>query len=150
MPWKLAARIVLIGSAFLFVACGDLPSISPTTALEAHISIPPEPKQPHYTKAKKEAPYNWQKCKDSNDTDCWKQEGERVHTVWKNFGQKMKTYWTNFGQRMRTYWSNLFHKNKKQNDTVLPAEDHDRVPVATTDATTTTTTTTKHHKKKDT
>ena len=77
--WKLAAWIVLIGSAFLFVASGDLPGISPTTALEAHISIPPEPKQPHYTKAKKEAPYNWQKCKDSNDTDCWKQEGERVH-----------------------------------------------------------------------
>ena len=32
--WKLAAWIVLIGSAFLFVASGDLPSISPTTALE--------------------------------------------------------------------------------------------------------------------
>ena len=28
LPWKLAAWIVLIGSAFLFVASGDLPGIS--------------------------------------------------------------------------------------------------------------------------
>mmetsp|Transcript_21311 Transcript_21311/g.43776 ORF Transcript_21311/g.43776 Transcript_21311/m.43776 type:complete len:165 (-) Transcript_21311:2166-2660(-) len=49
--------------------------------------------------------YDWQKCKDSDDPDCWKNEGERVHSYWHDFGQKMKSFWSNFGERMRSFWS---------------------------------------------
>ena len=47
-----------------------------------------------------EGRYNWQKCKDSNDPNCWKNEGERVGGYWKNFGQRMKMYWMGFRQKM--------------------------------------------------
>lgn len=47
-----------------------------------------------------EGRYNWQKCKDSDDPNCWKNEGERVGGYWKNFGQRMKTYWMGFRQKM--------------------------------------------------
>jgi hypothetical protein len=48
----------------------------------------------------KEGQYDWQKCKESNDPDCWKNEGKRVGGFWKNFGQRMKSFWQNlFGKK---------------------------------------------------
>ena len=52
-----------------------------------------------------EGRYDWQKCQSSDDPDCWKNEGKRVHSYWKDFGQKMKTAWSNFQNRMRSFFS---------------------------------------------
>jgi len=37
--------------------------------------------------------YDWQKCKDSKDPNCWKEEGERVHGFWSDFNNRMKNWW---------------------------------------------------------
>mmetsp|Transcript_25078 Transcript_25078/g.57617 ORF Transcript_25078/g.57617 Transcript_25078/m.57617 type:complete len:159 (-) Transcript_25078:118-594(-) len=80
-----------------------------------------------------EGHYDWQKCQQSNDPDCWKQEGERVHSYWKDFGHRMKTFWKSFGHAIRDFFAG---KEKA-------AEEDD-----TTTTTTTATTKKKHYKKK--
>jgi len=50
-----------------------------------------------------EGQYDWKKCKESNDPDCWKKEGERVGGFWKDFRMKMKGWWANlFGKKDET------------------------------------------------
>ncbi|CAB9502476.1 expressed unknown protein [Seminavis robusta] len=53
--------------------------------------------------------YNWQKCLESDDPDCWEDEGDRVHNFWQDFGLRMKTYWQNFRASIR----NFFHGGDK-------------------------------------
>lgn len=72
-----------------------------------------------------EGRYDWQKCKASNDPNCWKNEGERVGGYWENFGQRMKSYWMGF-----RHWLHDLFVGKE-----VAADDDS--------ATTTTTTTTK-------
>ena len=79
-----------------------------------------------------EGRYDWQKCKDSNDPDCWKNEGERVGGYWHNFGQRTKTFWMNFRKRIHNFFGG---KNKDE------ATDEEEVDAVTTKK--------KKHKKKD-
>lgn len=55
------------------------------------------PAKPEYDYKKdlssKEGEYDWQKCKESTDPDCWKNEGKRVGSFWKSFGEKMHSFW---------------------------------------------------------
>jgi hypothetical protein len=51
-----------------------------------------------------EGRYDWQKCKASNDPDCWKNEGERVGSYWHNFGLSVKTFWINLRQRIHDFF----------------------------------------------
>lgn len=60
----------------------------------------------------KQGQYDWQKCKESNDPDCWKNEGKRVGN-----------WWSNFGQRMKAWWSGLFGKKESgEEPTAAPKE----------------------------
>lgn len=52
-----------------------------------------------------EGRYDWQKCKASNDPDCWKNEGERVGGYWHNFGLRMQTFWKNFGSSIHNFFA---------------------------------------------
>jgi hypothetical protein len=52
-----------------------------------------------------EGRYDWQKCKTSNDPDCWKNEGERVGGYWHNFGLRMKTFWMNFRTAIKDFFT---------------------------------------------
>jgi len=52
-----------------------------------------------------EGRYDWQKCKESNDPDCWKNEGERVDSYWHNFGLRMKTFWMNFRKTIHDFFA---------------------------------------------
>ena len=77
---------------------------SHTSGKTAKPEGPPNPEdapQPDLDKGR----YDWQKCKESDDPDCWKKEGDRVDSYWHDFRQKMKTFWSNFGRRMRSFWS---------------------------------------------
>jgi hypothetical protein len=90
-----------------------------------------------------EGRYDWQKCEQSDDQDCWKNEGTRVGSYWQNFGLRMKTFWTNFGQRMHGLFAGKDkstttedsttteeatmppkkkHKKKSSNTTAIPAD----------------------------
>mmetsp|Transcript_21309 Transcript_21309/g.43767 ORF Transcript_21309/g.43767 Transcript_21309/m.43767 type:complete len:162 (-) Transcript_21309:541-1026(-) len=55
----------------------------------------PQPPQPDLDKGR----YDWQKCMDSDDPDCWENEGERVHSYWHDFRKKVKAFWKTFGRR---------------------------------------------------
>jgi hypothetical protein len=52
-----------------------------------------------------EGRYDWQKCQDSSDPECWKKEGERVGGYWHNFGLRMKTFWQNFRQSIHDFFA---------------------------------------------
>jgi len=101
----------------------------------------------------KEGEYDWQKCKDSDDPDCWKKEGERVGGYWENFGKKMRSFWSGFGQRMHDMWS---HKTTEEESTggsnTTTVAEPEEVPAAaekaqnTTAAVTTTTDEATHHR----
>ena len=52
-----------------------------------------------------EGRYDWQKCKASNDPDCWKNEGDRVGSYWSNFRLRMKTFWMNFRGSMHNFFA---------------------------------------------
>jgi hypothetical protein len=72
-----------------------------TAAAQADVNPAANQPQPDYNG---EGRYDWQKCKASNDPDCWKNEGERVGSYWENFGQRMKTFWMNFRQTMHDFF----------------------------------------------
>ena len=68
---------------------------APTTALLEADSMP-DANNP-------EGQYDWKKCKESNDPDCWKKEGERVGGFWHNFGLKWKAFWGSlFGKKTKS------------------------------------------------
>lgn len=80
----LAVMLVLAAS----VMSNDSPNAS---LLEADSMPDPSDKQ---------GQYDWKKCKESGDPNCWKEEGERVGNWWHNFGQRMKSHWANlFGKK---------------------------------------------------
>ena len=73
---------------------------------------------------KGEGRYDWQKCKDSSDSDCWKQEGERVHSYWKDFGTKMKNAWKSF----REHVHDLFAGKKQDEEPAVVEEAEEPAP----------------------
>ena len=68
----------------------------------------PQNKQEREEQTKADNRYDWQKCKQASDPNCWEEEGERVRAFWENSGTKIKTFWSNFGQRTH----NLFHSKR--------------------------------------
>ena len=65
-----------------------------------------------------EGKYDWQKCQDSSDPDCWKNEGERVGSYWDNFGQRTGAYWTSFGDAIKNFFT--FGSKAKEPKPLLP------------------------------
>lgn len=65
-------------------------------------AAPADMPQPDYNG---EGRYDWQKCKASNDPDCWKNEGERVGGYWHNFGLRMQTFWSNFRKSIHDFFA---------------------------------------------
>ena len=76
-------------------------SASLADAARADVNPAADQPQPDYNG---EGRYDWQKCKASNDPDCWKNEGERVGSYWENFGQRMKAFWTSFRQSIHDFF----------------------------------------------
>jgi hypothetical protein len=70
-----------------------------------------------------EGRYDWQKCKQSNDPDCWKNEGTRVGSYWQDFGLRMKTFWTNFRQRMHEMFTGKDESTAAEETTTKPPEE---------------------------
>jgi hypothetical protein len=68
---------------------------------------PPKPPKPEPPAISDQGTYDWQKCKESKDPDCWKNEGKRVDSYWTSFGKTMHDYWKGFGKAMANYWSKL-------------------------------------------
>jgi hypothetical protein len=47
-----------------------------------------------------EGRYDWQKCKESKDPDCWKEEGKRVGSYWESFRDRIKGFFQRlFGKK---------------------------------------------------
>jgi hypothetical protein len=85
---KRVVAITILGVLLMAFVALVSPSHQATALMESDASGPPD-----YNS--KEGQYDWQKCKESNDPDCWKKEGERVGHWWEGFGQKMKSWWSN-------------------------------------------------------
>lgn len=110
---RAAAMVEPVASAMSEPAM-SAPSIIPEPA--AIPEPPPVPATPQPEKSPKVAPpaidetqgtYDWQKCKESKDPNCWKTEGKRVDSYWTGFGKAMHNYWKGFGKGVAHYWSKL-------------------------------------------
>lgn len=82
---KRLMAVMVLGVVLVFAAV-NMNDTTSTTLVEAD-------SMPDYNNP--EGQYDWKKCKESNDPDCWKKEGERVGGFWKNFGHRMKSWWKN-------------------------------------------------------
>ena len=74
-----------------------------------------------------EGRYDWQKCKDSKDPDCWKDEGVRVHSYWRDF-------WQGFREKMHNLFSGKKQEDEPEEVTEEDAEPAEPEPDAEPDA----------------
>lgn len=98
--------IMVLGLAAVLVLAGMHNSSPISDSQMTLVQSSDNEKMPNYNS--KEGQYDWQKCKESNDPDCWKNEGKRVGGFWKNFRQRMKSF-----------WKNLFGKKETENTTTM-------------------------------
>ncbi|KAG7360150.1 hypothetical protein IV203_035249 [Nitzschia inconspicua] len=90
-----------------------------------------------------EGRYDWQKCKASNDPDCWKNEGDRVGGYWHNFGLRMMSFWENFRKTIHDFFAgggDTTHEAVKEETVKTEKKHHNKkkdVPETTVNATVT-------------
>ena len=116
--WKLKLAVVMV-LGVLFVAAlaafdrsdsiPEQPLLMKATKTKEPEQPSTQPMEPERPQSTSEGDYDWKKCKESSDPNCWKNEGERVGGYWQNFGQKMKAW----GQAMHSFWANLFKKKEQ-------------------------------------